>query len=81
MLNSYSRLYRVTTRDTDLYRSRGYRYADNAAKLSELLKKLEAKKVEVHSIEVKTETLTGNIHYTALHEIDLAATLASVKEG
>lgn len=71
----HTRLFRVTTPTTDLYRGRGYKYADNAAQLNQLTKKVTAVK-----IEVKDETATGVIYYKALNDADLA-TLTATQEA
>lgn len=77
MLDACSKYYRITTSKTDLYFNRGFKYADTAAKLARLLKKLAAENVEVYCVEAKTEALDGTIRYAKMHEVDLAATLAN----
>lgn len=66
----HARLFRITTPATDLYRGRGYKYADNATQLKQLVKKVTALK-----IEVKDETAAGGIYYTALQDVDLTVLL------
>ena len=63
----HTRLFRITTPQTDIFRRRGYKFADSGAQLVRLMEK-----VEVVRVEVKNESQRGGIYYSTVSEVDLA---------
>ena len=71
----HTRLFRITTPQTDIFRRRGYKFADSAAQLNRLMDK-----VAVVRVEVKNESQSGGIYYSTVSDVDLAC-IKAAKEG
>lgn len=73
MMDFCSRLYRVTTSETDLYLGKGYKYASDTAALKKVMAKFQ-----VQNVEVKVSSLDGSrAYYTSMSAVDLATTLGA----
>lgn len=72
----HTRLFRITTPKTDLFRRRGYKFADSSAQLVRLMDKLT-----VVNVEVKDSGISGNICYKTVNEVDLACIKIAEAEG
>lgn len=74
MMDTCSRFFRITTTETDLFKGKGYKFANDAASLKKALGKFN-----VIDVECKTSSLdSSSVYYRSMSKVDLDCVLVSV---